>query len=538
MYSGRLENTMNTPGDELDHVDSPRKEIFPASDSPAASLEGPNPPAWMRNNVRVDRVTPPADPTQPGNGQTQGRSARRDPTHAKNAPHTGSAGGPVAETMDTNAKALRINLDPLHYGTFAEIGGGQEVSRWFFHVGGASGTVAKAISAYDMTVSDALYGHVGRYVCRERLVSMLDREYVRLLEPLSVGRRDRVAFFVFANTVATRSHDDSNECHGWIGIRFQLAPNTPPNDMVIHVNLRDPTAVRQQQTLGILGVNCIYAALYHRSRAIALASLMDGLSIDNVEVDVVECAGPAFSEFGDNCSLAIDLLRHELAHAIVFDEQGRMDQPSFVVHKRALLLHRCSITRDNPELDAMLDAGEAMLRSEFPGLPTAPLRMLEISLKNVRGEEQNDEAIASDRIASLLVPRHGLMVTRWAESYQLTDYLRRYSTEPIRFVVGLDIVVQMLRDHFYHRIDGGILEGLGRLLASNVRVYVFSMPLAVFRERLALYGTEKEFCRFPEKAELSLGDLRLAPPVGHLFEYLHETGWLVAATPQSQARAT
>src|SRR5881396_1886126 len=199
------------------------------------------------------------------------------------------------EITGTHQKALRINLDGTKYGTFAEIGAGQEVARWFFRVGGAAGTIAKTISAYDMTVSDAIYGPCERYVSRQRLQSMIEHEYALLLERLNAKRGGTTKFFVFANTVAARSYSRHDEAHGWMGVRFQTAPQTDPSEIIIHVRMLDKENLQEQEALGIIGVNLIYAACcYHADPETVIASLMDNLSRDRIEVDTIKFAGTAF----------------------------------------------------------------------------------------------------------------------------------------------------------------------------------------------------------------------------------------------------
>ena len=200
------------------------------------------------------------------------------------------------DILSANQKALRLNLDTSRYGTFAEIGAGQEVARWFFRAGGASGTVAKTISAYDMTVSDAIYGPAERYVSRQRLLSMLDYEYPLLLDRLDKERGDRTAFFVFADTVATGSFKRHDEGHGWLGIRFQAAPRQPPSEIIIHVRMLDKDTERQQDALGIVGVNLIHGSCYsHEKPAELIHSLLDNLTWERIEVDMIRFAGPAFA---------------------------------------------------------------------------------------------------------------------------------------------------------------------------------------------------------------------------------------------------
>lgn len=436
----------------------------------------------------------------------------------------------MPDTLDTNAKALRINLDPSAYGAFAEIGGGQEASRWFFRVGGAAGTVAKTMSAYDMAVSDAIYGSGERYVSRERLRSMLAHEYALLLQRLGPTRGEKTAFFAFADTVATRSFKGGNECHGWMGLRFQHAPGAPPSDILLHAALQDPTADQQQQTLGVLGVNLIFGACYLLKDLDAfLKSLLDGLSLRNVEIDVVDCRGPAFGTATDQRELAMRMLAHGLTQAVVFDEEGVMEQPSTVFRKRAVLVHRCSLKHENPELERMLDGSAALLESEGIKTEREPLRVLELCVPGTP-EDAAAEKAAVDRVFR---PGrgHASMLTRFRETYRVSMYIRRTSNDPIRFILGLDAVVTVLRDSFYAgRLEGGLLEGLGRLLAPNVKLYVFPMRAEVLREQLRLHDVEPAFWSAPDKPVLCADDISLAPPAGHLLEFLKSAGWVVAAS--------
>src|SRR3954447_26856036 len=230
---------------------------------------------------------------------------------------------PASET-DTHAKALAINLDEAIFGSFAEIGAGQEVARWFLTVGAASGTVAQTISAYDKSFSDDTYGAGTRYVSRERLVSMLDREYRLLVDRLGPTRGTNTRFFAFADTVATRNFKGDNDQHGWIGMRFQIAPGSEPSDLLLHVNLMDPTATQQQQALGVLGVNLLYAAHHFRTSAGQfLDSLWDHLTIERLEIDVLDFTGLAFDGFEPR-AWCVQLLRRKMARGIMFDTQFRV----------------------------------------------------------------------------------------------------------------------------------------------------------------------------------------------------------------------
>src|ERR1700728_2038098 len=236
------------------------------------------------------------------------------------------------QSTDIHAKALAINLEASCYGTFAEIGAGQEVARWFLSAGAASGTVAQAISAYDKTVSDDTYGAGTRYVSRERLLAMLDYEYQLLLARLAKSRGSSTRFFVFADTVATRNYQGTNEQHGWLGLRFQSEPEGPPNQILLHINLGDPTAPLQQQAIGTLGVNLIYAAYHQRSSSAEfLAGLFDDLSIERLEIDVLELTGPVFA--GADARLwCLESLRNGMCHGLGFEGNAQLVEPSTLLH--------------------------------------------------------------------------------------------------------------------------------------------------------------------------------------------------------------
>src|SRR6202795_53806 len=242
----------------------------------------------------------------------------------------------------TRQKALALNLDKSKYGTIGEIGAGQEVARWFFLVGGAAGTVAKSISAYDMAVSDAMYGPATRYVSRQRLQAMLEHEFSQLLERLGPVKGEGTTFFAFADTVATRSYTRHDDGSGWIGIRFQTRPHEAPSDVIVHVNLKDTTATRQQEALGVLGVNLIYGAYFrHGDPAALIGSLMDELSRERIDVDMIKLAGPAFDGV-DNRLMSLQLVEQGLTDAAMFTAAGEVVQPSEVLYKKPILVERGS----------------------------------------------------------------------------------------------------------------------------------------------------------------------------------------------------
>jgi len=436
--------------------------------------------------------------------------------------------GPSAFARDAHAKALSINLDPSIYGSFAEIGAGQEVARLFLSAGGAAGTIAQTISAYDKVFSDATYGEGTRYVSRERLLAMLDHEYRLLLERLGPSRGAQSRFFVFADTVSARNYKGDNEQHGWVGLRFQSEPGSEPNHVLLHVNLMDPTALLQQQALGLLGVNLLYAAYHQRSSAEDfLRGLWSELSTDRLEVDVLELKGPAFAD-ADVRLWCMDLLRLELAHALVFDTESRVVEPSSILRKRPLIVDRGRFETVEPFHRPMLRASERHLRGEGIPLERDPTLLVEISTRPVDGEcpECSEVLARVDRVRSN-VP---VLVTDFAELYPLAAYLRRHTAEPVRFVMGVSLLARVMEDRFYDELPGSLLEGLGRVFAQNVKVYAYPMPREALMHALEPHSTR---CRIADSAGelITADDLILEPPANHLYRYLREGRWVLPVEP-------
>src|SRR3954468_1320741 len=246
------------------------------------------------------------------------------------------------EILGASQKALQINLDARRYGTFAEIGAGQEVVRWFFRAGGASGTIAKSMSAYDMAVSDAIYGKAERYVCRPRLQSMLDHEHGLNISRLPESRGEGTAFFPFADTVSARSYRGTNECHGWMGVKFQSRPRDQDSQITIHVRMLDTENALQQEALGIVGVNLLHGAffLFHEPELL-MESLLDGLTTKRIEIDMIEFSGIEFRQV-DNRLMSMKLVQMGLSGAAMFDPKGTVLQPSEVLYKKNVLVERGS----------------------------------------------------------------------------------------------------------------------------------------------------------------------------------------------------
>jgi hypothetical protein len=427
--------------------------------------------------------------------------------------------------LDTHGKALSINLDPSSFGTLAEIGAGQEVARWFLSVGAASGTVAKTISAYDKVISDEIYGAGTRYVSRERLLAMLDREYRLLLERLDASRGRNTQFFAFADTVASRNYKGDNEQHGWLGIRFQTEPNAPPSQMLLHVNLRDATAQLQMQSIGVLGVNLIYGA-YHLGPDIdtSLRGLFDALSIDRIEIDVIELSGPAFTG-QDACAWCLTALRRGMAHALILNSSGHVVEPSSLLRKRPLLVMRGTFR--NPELlqPDLFESARRQLIAEGVTIEREPVTLIEMTTSHVSREMSPPVAQMQESVRQL-ASRGLLMVTSFPETYLLSRYLRRHSNEPVRFVVSVAGAAKILQEAFYQDLPGTLLEGVGKLLATNVKLYVAPMPREALMAALGnVSGTLA--VRRSGDGPVRLDDLMPAEPGCHLFHYLRAAGRIV-----------
>jgi hypothetical protein len=382
---------------------------------------------------------------------------------------------PRVEVLTTAQKARRINLDAPMYGTFAEIGAGQEVAREFFHAGGASGTIAKSISAYDMVFSDAIYGKTPRYVSRERLGLMLDHEYGLLVERLSGIRGDRTNFFVFADTVATANHQGTNEAHGWLGIRFQAAPMVEPSEVVLHVRMWDRDSVLQQQALGIVGVNLIYGALYLRSDPRQLIeSLQDNLGTDRIEVDMLQFSGHCFEAI-DNRLMSLHLVECKLSNAVMFGPQGEVLQPSEILHKKAILVERGSfrpVTHVNVDMIACATA-QFVQESAVKGKEVVVL--MEITMNNLLSEGALDARDFLSRVDLLADIGFTVLISNYSEYYRLTSYFRRYTKEMIGVAVGINNLLEIFNEKYYDNLEGGILESFGRLFRNAVKLYVYPM---------------------------------------------------------------
>ena len=409
-----------------------------------------------------------------------------------------------AEALPPAQKALRMNVDRTWFGTLAEIGGGQEVARWFFAVGGAAGTIAKSISAYDMTVSDGIYGKSARYVSRERLEQMLEHEYAVLHGSLDASRGATTTFFVFANTVATRSYARRVDGDGWLGITFQHRPGSETSQIVLHARLLDPETAQQQDALGILGVNLVHAAWSLRDGAGALVPhLGDQLSGDRLEVDFVDVSGPVFAS-ADVRRLNLELVLGKLARAVAFDADGRPVEPSRVLYKRTAFVVREHFRPAHAGPRAMLGAATEQLAPERDG--GRPIALAEISVADPAAPGGGDVDDLLARLDALAAAGLTTLVSDFAEAFRVAVYLRRYAMPGIVFVFGTHVFGQFFDEKPFAPLPGGVLEGLGRLLTRSVRIALYPEPDPLTGE------------------PLSARTMRLPPEYTHLREHLFANG--------------
>lgn len=439
--------------------------------------------------------------------------------------------------LTTNRKALTLNLDAQVYGTFAEIGAGQEVARHFFTAGGASATVAKSMSAYDMKFSDDIYGRCKRYVSKERLLQMLDHEYELLVERLMNTRGKDTTFFVYANTVAARNYQGTNECHGWMGIRFQLTPQSLPNDIMIHVRMLDKTTIAQQEALGIIGVNLIYGAfIYNHDYKVFIESLADNLGNARIEVDMITFQGPAFDHLDDRV-ISLELVQRGLTNAVMFSPEGSVLQPSEVLYKKVILLERGSfrpITHINID---MLSCAGAQLLQEPNVIGEEVMVLLEITINNLFALGFDlDDFIARVDIMSAL--GYTVLISNYQEYYRLSAYFRRYTQKMIGIAMGINHLLAIFDDRYYETLEGGLLEACGRLFKDNVKLYIYPMHANAFQHYLELghpnpsEGKDTRASSYEDPSTrdilITADNLQFKQSIRHLYLYLKENNYIEA----------
>jgi hypothetical protein len=408
---------------------------------------------------------------------------------------------------DTLQKALQINLDLRWYGTIAEIGAGQEVARWFFRAGGAAGTVAKSMSAYDMAVSDAVYGKADRYVSKGRLQAMLDHEYELNLERLGDQRGDDTSFFAFADTVVARSYRGGNECHGWMGVKFQAHPHDEASQIVLHVRMLDDEAAQQQEALGVVGVNLLHAAFFqHHEPERMVESLLDQLTTGRIEIDLIEMKGIEFRGV-DNRLLALKLVQLGLSGAAMFAPDRQVLQPSEVLRKKAILVERGSFRPPTVVNIDMLDAARAAFEKDPAVADRDVLMLTELTMANLRAGGDVDRKDFLARADLLSACGLTVLISDFLAYHRLAAYLAWRTDGRIGMVMGVPSLLMLFDESTHADLPGGILESFGRLLKNDLRLFVYPM--------------------LRDGAVVTVDTVTVGPDLQPLYDYLNRRGSFV-----------
>lgn len=399
-------------------------------------------------------------------------------------------------------KALRINLNENIYGTFAEIGAGQETVRHFFRAGASSGTIAKAMSAYDKDFSDSIYGIEadGRYVSEIRLRKMLTYETTLIEERLSREKHPDKLFFSYANTVATIDFSKRYKGHGWVGIKYQLDPKEDYNQIILHIRFKENDAKLQQETLGILGVNLIYGAFYKFDQPKNLLKyLYDHLDKDQIEIDMVNFEGPQFKNI-DNRLISLQLVKNGMTDAVMFNPDGNNILPANVLYKKNVLAIRGSfrpVTKVNMD---MYQNSLEMFLNQKKVAPDNTLVVFEITLSNLRNEGEIDEIDFMDRARLLCSLGQTVMISNFQEYYRLVEYLSNYTKERMGLAMGVNNLIPIFDEKYYRHLSGGILEAFGKLFYRDLKVFLYPMKdengQIINSENLNVHPRMKELYKF------------------------------------------
>ncbi|HEX9981108.1 MAG TPA: TonB-dependent receptor [Flavobacterium sp.] len=399
-------------------------------------------------------------------------------------------------------KALRINLNENIYGTFAEIGAGQETVRHFFRSGGSSGTIAKAMSAYDKDFSDAIYGveDDGRYVTESRLKKMLSHEARLIEQRLRRDKHPGKLFFSYANTVATIDFAKQFKGHGWVGIRYQLEPDEDYNEIIIHIRFKENDARLQQETLGILGVNLIYGAFYkHNDPKKLLRYLYDHLDKDQLEIDTINFSGPRFADV-DNRLMSLQLVKNGMTDAVMFDPSGNNILPASALYKKNILALRGSfrpVTKVNMD---MYEKSLKMFLEESKVEKDKTLVIFEITLSNLRSDGEIDERDFMDRAELLCSLGQTVMISNFQEYYKVVEYFSAYTKARMGLAMGVNNLIDIFDEKYYRHLSGGILEAFGKLFYRDLKVFLYPMLSdngeIVNSENLKVHPRMKELYKF------------------------------------------
>ncbi len=403
----------------------------------------------------------------------------------------------------TERKALKINLNEGVYGTFAEIGAGQEVARHFFRVGGASGTIAKTISAYDKNFSDTIYGEEDdkRYVTETRLHKMLNREIMLLETRIPKINHPKKMFFAYANTVATIDFAKKFKGHGWMGIRFQPAPEKPYNEIMLHVRFHHTEARLQQEAIGIMGVNLVHGAFYcHDEPKKLLKYLYDHIDSSAIEIDTINFSGPLFKGI-DNRILSLQLVKNGMTDAVMFNPEGNNVLPARALYKKNILVLRGSfrpVTKVN--IDMFEKSYDIFIKEQNVNQNKTEV-IFEITLSNLTAQGEIDESDFMDRARLLGSLGHTVMISNFKEYYRMVDYLSKYTKEQLGLAMGVSNFVEIFDEHYYEDISGGILEAFGKMFHNNLKVYLYPMKdfetgQNITSNNLKLHPRMKDFYKF------------------------------------------
>ncbi|WP_299886481.1 TonB-dependent receptor [uncultured Lacinutrix sp.] len=374
-------------------------------------------------------------------------------------------------------KALRINLNQNIYGTFAEIGAGQETVRQFFRAGGGSGTIAKAMSAYDKDFSDAIYGieNDKRYVTEARLRKMLDHEISLIEQRITRDKHPNKMFFSYANTVATIDFAKKYKGHGWVGIKYQVDAEQEYNEIVLHIRFKENDARLQQETLGKLGTNLIYGAFYkYNEPRKLLRYLYDHLDKDQLEIDTINFSGPVFKDV-DNRLMSLQLVKNGMTDAIMFAPDGNNVLPARVLYKKNILALRGSfrpVTKVNMD---MFQKSLGMFLKENKVDESKTQVIFEITLSNLRAEGEIDEQDFMDRARLLCSLGQTVLISNFQEYYKLVEYFSQYSKARMGLAMGVNNLIDIFDEKYYRHLSGGILEAFGKLFFKDLRVYLYPM---------------------------------------------------------------
>ncbi|WP_417602798.1 TonB-dependent receptor [Owenweeksia hongkongensis] len=377
--------------------------------------------------------------------------------------------------LTTSQKALKINLNENIYGTFAEIGAGQEVVRHFFRAGGASGTVAKTMSAYDKDFSDAIYGREidGRYVTEARLRKMLDHEYSLIEQRLSRDKFPNKCYFTFSDTIATINFTKKFKGHGWMGLRFQLDPDQAPNDVIFHVRMKEEEAYLQQETIGIMGVNLIYGCFHIRNNPEELLrSLYDNIAKYKVEIDMVHFEGPEFQSV-DNRLMSLQLIKNGMTDAVIFGPEGKNILPAALLYKKNILALRGSFRPATKVNIDMIKKGFGYFVDERKVDRENMVVLFEITLNNLKSEGQIDEQDFLDRAEILCSLGQTVLISNYQQYYKLVEYFTRYTEERMGLIMGVTNLRELFDEKYYRDLKGGILEAFGILYSTDLKLYIY-----------------------------------------------------------------